>query len=635
MTVRALLSCGVGLLVATQASGHETDPLWASAQTGLYVDVGGPVQVRGDGRAWVDVRILNLTDDHFVLVSSHLKHDGQRVHNDSRRADLAPVDHHVLAWRRADALQETLAESGPAHHALAHRLNASLFATRSSVERTSVHRRFYPGDDLSGRWTIELVIEDHHGVGRIEYPVRFERFPPLPDGSAQAIQLEMKMIEGTWSVAAATTMVGGTSMWKAGDQHIHTAFSIDAWVLEGTDEQPAEFADAARAIGLDWISISDHSNVHGSWFGTEFYTSAQHAQGTAQATAYRESEDWPLLYGQEMGLGQIGFWDLPSHMLAIPLDTFAQPFIENPSDGLLYDLANCEAEQVIIDRINASGSYGFISHPYLEEILSVAQWNWNNGTTGWAGMEIWSSRSSAFKQEDLDTLLKWHTLLGAIEPPSGGHLQARPGWPNGAPVGLGNSDAHATEELAGVFTYARLDAINPATLSDALLHGRCVASDGPLVTIELNGTGLGDVAILPGGHGRAVVRLETTSEFGTVDQYVFQLERNGQPLMALPTGSANGYAVEFVIDSDDLFAEGGYLTAWAQRDDLERLGMTNPLWLQIAVPGDVDGSGSIDVVDLLLMLSNWGDCEGCPSDANGDGVVDVDDVLIALGGFNG
>ena len=48
-------------------------------------------------------------------------------------------------------------------------------------------------------------------------------------------------------------------------------------------------------------------------------------------------------------------------------------------------------------------------------------------------------------------------------------------------------------------------------------------------------------------------------------------------------------------------------------------------------PGDVDGSGAVDVDDLLLILSGWGGSGS--GDADGDGDVDVDDLLMAIGNF--
>jgi len=52
------------------------------------------------------------------------------------------------------------------------------------------------------------------------------------------------------------------------------------------------------------------------------------------------------------------------------------------------------------------------------------------------------------------------------------------------------------------------------------------------------------------------------------------------------------------------------------------------------VEGDTDGTGIVDISDLLNVLASFGDCEGCPEDFNGDGVVDTQDLLIVLYAFD-
>jgi hypothetical protein len=50
-------------------------------------------------------------------------------------------------------------------------------------------------------------------------------------------------------------------------------------------------------------------------------------------------------------------------------------------------------------------------------------------------------------------------------------------------------------------------------------------------------------------------------------------------------------------------------------------------------PGDLNGDGIVDVLDLLMLLDAWGACHrtgNCPADLNGDGSVDVLDLLILL-----
>lgn len=46
--------------------------------------------------------------------------------------------------------------------------------------------------------------------------------------------------------------------------------------------------------------------------------------------------------------------------------------------------------------------------------------------------------------------------------------------------------------------------------------------------------------------------------------------------------------------------------------------------------GDLTGSGSVDVFDMLALLDAWGPCPDCAADLTGDDVVDVFDLLALL-----
>ncbi len=48
---------------------------------------------------------------------------------------------------------------------------------------------------------------------------------------------------------------------------------------------------------------------------------------------------------------------------------------------------------------------------------------------------------------------------------------------------------------------------------------------------------------------------------------------------------------------------------------------------------DLDRDGSVSLIDLQLLISNWGacpDCGNCPADIDGDCSVGVADLLILL-----
>lgn len=46
-------------------------------------------------------------------------------------------------------------------------------------------------------------------------------------------------------------------------------------------------------------------------------------------------------------------------------------------------------------------------------------------------------------------------------------------------------------------------------------------------------------------------------------------------------------------------------------------------------PGDLNGDGTVNVADLLVLLADWGQ-NGGPADINGDGVVNTEDLLLLL-----
>ena len=626
--MRALVGCVLIGGMASVSWGHDHRPAWADVTPGIFVQISGAAAVRGDASPWIVVKVLNTTSDDATLVRVELLEDGVVVASEVSSTLLHGVGDAVVTWQRAERKLATLHEQRSAMSKLMVQ-QATAMQTIGAGLRSC---RLDPLTESCSDYVVRVTTEQQGTLHHEDMSVQLTCSPALPRGIAPA-QRFARVSDGSWQLIT-DEQIGSDEVWLAGDQHLHTTWSLDAHVLDGTEEGPAGYADAARAVGLDWIMITDHSNIHAWWGGDWFFTPEQHEAARQEAASYRASELWPVLYSQEMGLGRTGFWEVASHMLVYPLDTFDAPYLENPSDGLVFGHAECEDEQVVIDRINSNGCYGFIAHAFDEGTLSFAKWNWNNGATGWAGLEIWCDAESTFKEEDLQALNKWHDLLRDIAPPSGGVLADRPGFPTRFPVGIGNSDAHQTGHIGQVFTYAPLESVSPTTLREVFLSGRCVASDGPLVTLSCNTSSIGDVAILPDGKARTVVRLETTSEFGTVDQYTLVLEKDGEALLTLPTGDASGYAVEYVIDSPTMFADGTHLTAWAQRNDLERLAMTNPVWLQPAMPGDVDGSGSVTIDDMLAMLGAWGPCAGCPADANRDGVVDVNDVLLLLAAWS-
>ncbi|MCH8345266.1 MAG: hypothetical protein IH983_14950, partial [Planctomycetes bacterium] len=49
-----------------------------------------------------------------------------------------------------------------------------------------------------------------------------------------------------------------------------------------------------------------------------------------------------------------------------------------------------------------------------------------------------------------------------------------------------------------------------------------------------------------------------------------------------------------------------------------------------ACAADLDGNGSVGILDLLVLLSAWGTNPGHPADFDGDGTVGILDLLTLL-----
>ncbi len=50
--------------------------------------------------------------------------------------------------------------------------------------------------------------------------------------------------------------------------------------------------------------------------------------------------------------------------------------------------------------------------------------------------------------------------------------------------------------------------------------------------------------------------------------------------------------------------------------------------------GDIDGNGSVDIFDILAVISQWGVCpdppEECTADLDADGEVGINDLIVVL-----
>jgi uncharacterized membrane protein len=198
---------------------------------------------------------------------------------------------------------------------------------------------------------------------------------------------------------------------------------------------------------------------------------------------------------------------------------------------------------------------------------------------------------------------------------------------NGTPAGAAQKVTADGEwvtgiDIAGFFGFAeywRYNTItdtyenlgNLATGAQSRASGNAITDDGSIIA---GGTwGLG-----PATFGTAII---WTAETGTI---LFS-----DWLTAQNVDFDAGYEFAFVTD---VSSDGSWFTGWGRTSD----GQIGSWAVNIAAspdcPADVDGSGSVDLADLNLVLANFGQASDT-GDTNGDGEVDLADLNAVLASF--
>lgn len=630
-------------LSAATATAHETASprrLCRDLDGGLHLEVLHPRVIREPSPFTVSVVINNLLGDSDVVVTE-IRYSGTSKTARTKRA----VRHRLPSKREVYAhclsvedRVETAVQHGdkaaletwlPVRARLLGLLQCGRFKDDLVVEPDAL-----PAVGKSLRLDIAVDLVEAGRPRTIRRTVRIPVQQALPAGGPSATRLRYDTRTGRMAVAprarGAVSTGTGSLQWFAGDQHVHTAYSMDAAFLHGTRENVADYAAAADAAGLDWMVTTDHSNVHFELFGLAWYTPAQFAMSTAQAALYTATHDFLALSGLEMGAGTGFLLGMPSHYLAYPAVWNTTGFIENPCSGYIFNVAFCEDYQSIINRVANAGGIGFIAHPTAGGTLNVP-WDFNKPAVGWTGLEIWSNSGGRFGESDAGALELWHDLLREVRRPVAGRLPDRPGIPSRFPVGIGNSDAHTLNRIGATFTYASMAQVTRLDVMSALVDGRAVASNGPLLFGHINGAGIGDVATGVAQGVAMDITLQSTPEFGPVGNYTITVNVNGMPRTLILVPDGPDFSTTIQVDGLDFALPDKFVTIRADSDDGNWHAFTNPIWLELPpCTGDINDDMMVDVIDFIIVWLTLGTCDGCPSDINGDGLVDILDLVLVL-----
>ncbi len=258
------------------------------------------------------------------------------------------------------------------------------------VARGSASRSFTPGPIRRGRWTVIVPVFRAPGPTKIRVEITLTFGPE----------------RGTVRPPNEVGVVNEAPGWYTGDLHCHTTQSSDAFA-SGTALTPEGWADVARSIGLDFVSLTDHQVVKQNSYLKE-------AAGTSVLLlGGEEMTNWFHGHATVTGLRPGDWLDWRQRPEGVPLDRYEKRI------------------GAFIEETERLGVYASAAHP------SGANLSWQffadaetDPTLLPDGLEVWTG---PFQPDDEATIEQWDRLLN----------QGRRIFANGG------SDTHGTRNSGG------------------------------------------------------------------------------------------------------------------------------------------------------------------------------------------
>ncbi len=315
--------------------------------------------------------------------------------------------------------------------------------------------------------------------------------------------------------------------WFRGDLHMHTVHSDGDWTV-------AELSNAARELGLDFISITDHN------------TMSHHAEIDQLAGRLN---GLLILRGEEVTTygGHANAWGLPSNAW---LD-----FRVFPGDQARMSR--------IVAQAHHEGALISINHPFA--LCGGCGWSYDRSAPGFDAIEVWNG---AWDDQDEKSLRWWDDLLQ-----HGRRITA-----------IGSSDSHRrTDQLALPTTHVAARALTESDLLWAIRDGHVYVTGEvalPVITFEAEAVtrkqsarrSMGEEVQL-GSPGR--VRLFIAATGAPLDATIVLIS-NGQTVRRLAPARDNTPEV-VELDGD----AGSYFRVEVRASDGIMLALTNPLYVRI------------------------------------------------------
>lgn len=336
--------------------------------------------------------------------------------------------------------------------------------------------------------------------------------------------------------------------WYRGDLHCHTTASSDAWSSHRA-MNPAQWAQACRHVGLDFVAMTDHNVISQNYF------LARDAGADVLLIAGEEMTNWSHGHATVSGI-DVGQWlDWRQTPLGLPMPT--------GTDGARI--------RDFLRVAESMGAYVAAAHPSARALTWQFQVDARaDPKSRTHGYEVWNGGKGGWGANDEASLRMWDSMLAQ-------------GWHT---VANGGSDLHGVDDISTqvgaptTVVYAQRLA-QPAIIA-ALKAGRAFVTSGP------DGVELYLTASRPGQRTSV-----GGTVFGAVGEVVsvYARVRGGGGMRVTFTSDGRPVSTRAVASDDETVAVDvpigagpGYVRAEVRGADGDMQAFTNPIWFR---PGSV------------------------------------------------
>lgn len=354
--------------------------------------------------------------------------------------------------------------------------------------------------------------------------------------------------------------------YYSGDAHLHTSQSKDAELFHPfTDVN--DMVTAAKRESLNWIAITDHSEVITGMFSKSPWDVFEPDEWQSQQEDIAVVTDFPVISGEEITMGNGNDLETQGHFLGYGLNNLVQTLYDASDPSL-------KLAQGSLNEVRNQGVFGYIAHPYRFGALF-----------SFMDAEPWKLWNLVPENEDI---IKGIELLHASHEAPTATVNT---WDKKLQQGkkffaIGNSDAHQAGAssiiypvVGEAFTYVKTNgALTKDSILEALKSGHSVVSNGPFIDVKVAGKGPGEtVNAQVGDNLQIVVEWNSNQELKKIEVFDQTTNTAGKPT-PINTLAATGFTGS-TIDAYTV-TEDGYIRVKEEAVN-GKVAYSNPVFVQI------------------------------------------------------